>query len=101
VGGITAVAAFFLLRRKPREEAPRPSAFGITVDPTERLADGRSSSTITIELLDKDGKPMKAPQNTEVRLTATKGRVSRPVIIREGQTSVRATLVSSMEVGEV
>jgi N-acetylneuraminic acid mutarotase/PKD repeat protein/RNA polymerase subunit RPABC4/transcription elongation factor Spt4 len=101
VGAAAAVVAFLLLRRKPREEAPRPAALRVTVDPAELLADGRSSSTITIELLDKDGKPMKAPQNTEVRLTATKGRVVSPVTIGEGQTSVAARLVSSMEVGEV
>jgi PKD repeat protein/RNA polymerase subunit RPABC4/transcription elongation factor Spt4 len=100
-GAAAAIVAFFLLRRKPREEAPRPAALRITVDPTELLADGRSSSTITIELLDKDGKPMKAPQNTEVRLSASKGRVVSPVTIGEGQTSVAAKLVSSMEVGEV
>jgi len=101
VVAVGAVVIVWLLRRKPREEAPRPTALRITVDPTELLADGRSSSTITIELLDKDGQPMKAPQNTEVRLTASKGHVVSPVTIGEGQTSVAAKLVSSMEVGEV
>ncbi len=100
-GAIAAVVILWLLRRKPREEVPRPAALRITVDPTELLADGRSSSTITIELLDKDGQPMKAPQNTEVRLTTSKGHVVSPVTIGEGQTSVAAKLVSSIEVGDV
>jgi len=44
---------------------------------------------------------MKASQNTEVRVSATKGRVPSLIIIEEGQTSVKTSLLSSMEVGEV
>ena len=101
VGGIAAVAAFFLLRRKPTEQAPKPSEFRVTAEPTELLADGRSASTITIELLDDEGAPIPASEDVDVELTSTRGFITSPVTIPKGHTSVKALLRSSTEVGGV
>jgi PKD repeat protein/RNA polymerase subunit RPABC4/transcription elongation factor Spt4 len=100
VGAAAAVVAFFLLRRKPKEEALRPSALRITVEPPELPADGKSTSTITIELLDKKGEAIQASEEVEVRVSTTLGKVTSPITISEGVAAGKAILTSSTEFGE-
>ena len=101
VGGVAIAAALFLLRmRKPKEKV-KPSTLRITAEPTELSADGRSTSAITIKLLDEQGEPIQALDDTEVTLTTTQGSINSPVTICEGETTVRSTLRSSLEIGNV
>lgn len=77
------------------------AALKISAEPMELPADGRSTSIITIELLNSEGKPIQAPEDTEVALFATKGSITSPVKLREGEVSKIATLTSSLEMGTV
>ena len=79
-------------------------AYGILIimaNPLELPADGMSASSITIELLTFDGKPMQASEDVEITLTTTRGSLATPVIIKKGETDVNATLYSSTEPGNV
>ena len=104
VGGLAAVAgsvmAFKFLRRP--KKLPVPSQLRITADPTTLIADGETRATITMQLLDKQGNPMPALADTQVRVNAGKGTVESPVVtIPKGKVMERTVLVSSMEAGAV
>lgn len=107
VGGAAAIAAVVLLmKRKPKpppkpvEKVPKAAMLRMAADPTELLANGKSTSAITIELLDEEGKPIKAAEDTEVKLSATLGKITSPVTIKAGESTGKATLTSSTEFGE-
>jgi outer membrane protein assembly factor BamB len=107
VGGAAAIAAVvFLMKRKPKpppkpvEKVPKPAVLRMAADPTELLSDGRSTSAIAIELLDEEGKPIKASENIEVKLSATLGKIPSTVTIKSGESTAKATLTSSTEFGE-
>ncbi|MCK5642284.1 MAG: PKD domain-containing protein, partial [Gammaproteobacteria bacterium] len=96
---IAAVVILLLKKRKPKKEVPKPTSIKITANPTELLADGRSTSTITIELIDDEGNPMEAHEDIEVLLSTSLGRVASPVKISKGETTNKAILTSSTEFG--
>jgi PKD repeat protein len=99
--GVVAVVVY-LKKRKPKEKVPKPAKLGITAEPTAILADGEATSTITIELLDKKGKPVSALADTEVGLTSTGGKIEKPVVrIPKGKETEKTVLISSKEVGSV
>ena len=92
---------FFLKKRKPKEKVPKPSKIRVTVDPNELLADGKSKSSIVIELLDAEGKPVSALSDTEIKLVTTKGRIEKPVVkISKGKEKEQTLLVSPKEGGK-
>ncbi len=94
------VVWFFLKKRKPKEKAPKPVKLRITAEPTEILADGKTKSAITVELLDKEGKPVPALANTEIKLITTKGKIEQPVVkIQRGKELEKTLLVSPKEAG--
>jgi len=99
---IAVLLIYYLKKRKPKEKVPKPSKLVIKAEPTELVADGKSTSKITIELLDKKGKPIAALADTEVKLTTTGGKLEKPVvkILKEKETET-TVLVSSKEVGPV
>jgi ribosomal protein L40E len=100
--GAAIVGILFLLTWAPPKPIPKPSRLGIKADPNEIVADGKSTSTITIELLDKEGKPMPAIVDTGVKLAATKGTLEkREVKIRKEKDKESTVLVSSTETGPV
>jgi ribosomal protein L40E len=107
IGGAIAAIAIVaaLLMRRPKKPAPppkpKPTALRISANPTEILADGRSSSQLTIELLDEAGKPLASERDVEILLSATSGRVEGSVVLPKGQSFVTATLTSSTTVGKV
>jgi len=102
VGGIAAVAVvLFLKMRKPKEKTPEPTAIRLTTDPKEILGDGKSTSTLKIELIDDEGKLIPAPRDIEVKLTSTLGNVTDRIVIPKGSTTGVATLTSSTEFGSV
>ena len=98
---IVAVVILFLRKKKPKVEVSKPTSIKITANPKELLADGRSTSTITVELIDDEGKPMKAHEDVEVLLSTSLGGVSSPVKVSKGETSGRAILTSSTEFGDL
>ncbi|MEM3027888.1 MAG: invasin domain 3-containing protein, partial [Candidatus Bathyarchaeia archaeon] len=101
---IVAVIAALLMRRPkrpPTPPKPKPTALRISANPMEILADGRSSSQLTIELLDETGKPMATERDMEILLSATSGRVDGSVTLPRGQSFVTTTLTSSTSVGKV
>ena len=74
----------------------------ITADKTEILADGESKSAITVQLQDRKGNPMEALTETEVKLTATGGKLESEVAkIPKGKDAVQIVLASSTEAGTV
>jgi len=104
IGGIIGVAAVlvFLKRRRPKEKVPKPAKLRITAEPKEILADGEEKSVITIELLDKEGKPVSALADTEIKLTSTRGKIEKPLAkIPKGKETEKTVLISSKEAGTV
>jgi ribosomal protein L40E len=97
-GACIAGIIFFLTWTPP----VKPSLVAIKAEPEEIVADGKSSSTLTIELLDKKGKPMAAPADTEIVVAATGGKLEEQVIkIPKGEEAAKTILVSSRETGPV
>ena len=96
IAAIAVVVFWFFFKRKPKEKAPKPAKIKMTADPTEILADGKSTSKITLELLDKDGKPVKALVDTEIRIKATGGKLENFIVtIPKGKDKGAAILISS------
>ncbi|MBM3292447.1 zinc ribbon domain-containing protein, partial [Candidatus Bathyarchaeota archaeon] len=132
-GGIAAVViiaaiVLFLKTRKPAP--PKPTGMRVTSDKPDLPADGRSFAGLTVELLDIDGKPMKAVEDTIVTLATSSGAIraaelvttkkeeagvdkvknmlkseelptGTQVMIKKDQVSAKATLMSSKEIGPV
>ena len=132
-----AVAAYFYMQKmKPKVMVRKPAEFDIGFEPEEIPADGKSTSVITIGLLDSDGKPYEATTDTTVTISATGGLLvsssevkkdevtgattitdsvrqaveslltqtqegGMRISIKQGETSVEAAIVSSLEVGDV
>jgi Tol biopolymer transport system component/PKD repeat protein len=93
---------FFIKKRKPKEKVPKPTKIRVTVDPNELLADGQSKSSIIIELLDKEGNPVPANSDTEIKLNSTMGRIEKPLAkIPKGEDKGQSILVSSKSAGNV
>jgi PKD repeat protein/ribosomal protein L40E len=100
---IAAVVVFFLLKkRKPKEKVPKPTKIRVTVNPNELLADGKSTASMIIELLDSEGNPVSAVDDTEIKLTSTMGEIEKPVAkIPKGKEKAQSLLVSSKQPGTV
>jgi len=93
---------YFFLKKKPEETAPKPAKIKMTVDKTQIMADGNSATNITIELQDKEGKPVKALEDTQVNLTSTGGTIKSPVVnVPEGKETGTTLLISSTTTGKV
>ena len=72
------------------------------LNPKELVADGRSKSFITIQLLDKKGKPIAAQDDTEVKLTTTGGKLESAFVkIPKGKEKAETVLISSKESGKI
>ncbi len=94
------VVWYFLKKRKPKEKVPKPVKLRITAEPTEMLADGKTKSVITVELLDEEGNPVPALANTEIKLITTKGKIEKPIVkIPRGKELEKTLLVSPKEAG--
>ena len=102
-GPATFIAAFILLLSWNRTPTlPKPAKVEIKAEPKELVADGRSKSFITIQLLDKKGKPIAAPDDTEVKLTTTGGKLESAIVkIPKGKEKAETVLISSRESGKI
>jgi PKD repeat protein/ribosomal protein L40E len=96
---ISAIIAFILLR-KPKK--PLPTQLRITAEPTNIVADGQTKSVITLQLLDKNGKPIPAMTDTQVQISSTNGKLEKPtVVVPKGKDAEKTAIISSREPGEV
>lgn len=96
------VGIIFFLSWTPPKVIPKPAKVEIKAEPKELIADGKSRSTITLQLLDKEGKPIPATNDTEVKLTATGGKIERPLVkIPKGEEAGKTVLISSRESGTI
>jgi RNA polymerase subunit RPABC4/transcription elongation factor Spt4 len=97
---VVLVIAYKLLKRP--KKAPKPAQLRVTAEPLDLVADGQTKSVITLQLLDKNGKPITALEDTQIQVTATKGRVENPtVIVPKGKFVEQTAIVSSLETGVV
>ena len=97
---IVAVIVILLLlkRRKP----PAPAQLRITAEPVILVADGQTKSVITMQLLDKKGKPIPAITDTQINISATQGKLENAVVtIPKGKDAEKTVIVSSTETGQV
>jgi hypothetical protein len=79
-----------------------PTKVEIKAEPKEIIADGKSKSFITIQLLDKKGRPIAAPNDTEVKLTSTGGKLESAFVkIPKGKEKAETVLISSRESGKI
>jgi len=97
--GAGAAYYFLVMKKQPKEKPPKPSSIRVTADPFELPADGRSTATVKVELLDEKGAPIAAAEETEISLSATLGTMADSMRIGKGQSSGTATLTSGLEVG--
>jgi len=104
VAVVAVVAGLFVYKwwKKRPKKLPMPSQLRITADPTTLIADGETKSIITMQLLDKNGNPMSALADTQVRVNAGKGTMEDSVVtIPKGKDMEQTVLVSSKEAGAV
>jgi YVTN family beta-propeller protein len=100
-------AVGYKMRKRPKKPPPTPpppspTKVMIQAEPTEILADGKSKSTITVQLEDDSDKLMAALADTEVNITATRGTLETPVVkIPTGKDTEKTVITSSTESGLV
>jgi len=96
------VGIIFFLSWTPPKVIPKPAKVEITAEPKEVIADGKSKSFITIQLLDKKGNTIAAPADTEIKLTTTGGKLESAVVkIPKGEEKAETVLISSKETGKI
>jgi RNA polymerase subunit RPABC4/transcription elongation factor Spt4 len=112
IGAIILAAALYfvilpMFKKRQKEkmpEPPKPQLIVIQAYPTEIPADGRSSTTLTMTLLDSDKNPIQAPEDIEVTVTTTNGKLDAAdgrITIKKGETTGRAALFASTTMGAV
>ena len=103
IGGIaliSAVLGFMLLKRRKKPAAP--SQLRITAEPVNIVADGETRSVITLQLLDKKGNPISAIADTQVKISAAKGKLENSIlVVPKGKEVEQTVIVSSRETGQV
>jgi YVTN family beta-propeller protein len=97
----------YKLRKRPEKPPvtpppPAPTKLVIQAEPTEILADGKSRSTITVQLQDNRDRLTAALADTEVKVSTSRGTLETPVVkIPKGKDTETTVLTSSTEVGPV
>ena len=99
VAGGAAAYYFLVMQKKTTEKVLKPTSLRLKADETEIPADDRSTLTVTVELLDDEGNPIEAPEDTEITLSSTLGSLNGSVTMPQDQTTVSATLTSGPEFG--
>jgi RNA polymerase subunit RPABC4/transcription elongation factor Spt4 len=94
------VGIILFLSWTPPMVLPKPAKVAIKAEPKELIADGKSKSFVTIQLLDKEGNTIAAPKDTEVKLTTTGGQLESALVkIPKGAEKAETVLISSREKG--
>ena len=95
-----AIIGFKLLKRP--KKPPKPAQLRITAEPANLVADGKTKSVITLQLLDKKGKPINALTDTQVTISAAKGKLETSTLtVPKGKATEQTFIISSDETGEV
>jgi RNA polymerase subunit RPABC4/transcription elongation factor Spt4 len=100
-------AGVYMMRKRPEKPPatpppPRPTKLMIQAEPAEILADGQSTSMITVRLQDDSGRLIAALADTEVKVATTRGTLENPVVkIPKGKDTETTVITSSTEVGPV
>jgi ribosomal protein L40E len=100
-------AGFYKLRKRPEKPPvtpppPAPTKLVIQTEPTEILADGKSTSTVTVKLQDNSGRLITALADTEVKVAASRGTLETPVVkIPKGKDTETTVITSSTESGPI
>jgi ribosomal protein L40E/plastocyanin len=100
---VIAVVAFIIykLLKRPKKP-PAPAQLRITAEPANIVADGETKSVITLQLLDKKGTPITAIADTQVKISAAKGKLENPtLVVPKGKDAEQTIIVSSRESGVV
>jgi len=101
IAAVVAGVVIFWLMKRPKKP-PKPTRIGLSAEPKEIVADGKSTSTITVQLLDDKGEPVSAPADLQATLNASSGKLVNPVVkISQGSDSGTAVLGSSTKFGAV
>jgi YVTN family beta-propeller protein len=104
---VCAGAIVYKMRKRPKKPPltpppPAPTKLMIQAEPTEILADGKTKSTITVQLQDDSNRLMAALADTEVKITTTLGTLETPVVrIPKGKDTEKTVITSSTESGLV
>jgi hypothetical protein len=95
---VAAAAAGFLYlqKMKTRVMVRKPVEFDIRIEPEEIPADGKSTSIITIGLLDDEGKPYEATEDTTVTISATGGLLVSSSEVKKDEATGAATITDSV-----
>jgi ribosomal protein L40E len=102
VVAVVVAVVIILLKRRKKPVASMPVQLRIAAEPLDIIADGKTQSVITLQLLDEKGCPIPASADTQVQITATKGVIQDPmVVIPKGKDAERTVIVSSRESGQV
>ena len=95
---VAAAAAFFYLQKmKPRVKVRKPVEFDIGIEPEEIPADGRSTSIITIGLLDDVGKSFEATEDMAVTISASGGVVVSSSEVKKDEATGTMTITDSVK----
>jgi outer membrane protein assembly factor BamB len=100
-------AGVYKLRKRPPKPPvtpppPAPTKLVIQTEPAEILADGKSTSTVTVKLQDDSGRLITALADTEVKIATTRGTLETPVVkIPKGKDTETTVITSSTESGPV
>ncbi len=97
LGVIAAVGgAFFLKKRQPVVKELKPVDFDIGIEPKEIPADGRTTSIITIGLLDEAKKPIEAKEEIMVTMSATGGVLVSASEVRKDKATGELMITESV-----
>ena len=96
-----AAAGYYFLVMKKKEPEIKPTALKLTVSDSSVAADSKSSTTVTVELVDDAGMPIGAKEDVEVNLSASLGTLEGAIKIAAGGTKGTTRLISGSEVGTV
>jgi len=93
-----AAAYYFLVMQKMKQGVPVPKAveFDIGFEPEEIPADGKSTSIITIGLLDSEGKPYEATEDTTVTISVTGGLLVSSSEVKKDEVTGALTITDSV-----
>jgi hypothetical protein len=88
--------------KPPTPPTPTPTQIRLSADPSSIVADGASMSVLTLQLVDKEGKPVDATADLLVKISASKGKLAQHTItISTGASTAKTFIAASSERGPV
>ncbi len=90
-------AYLYLQKMKLRVKVRKPVLFDISYEPNEIPADGKSTSVITIKLLDDEGNPYEATRDTTVTVSTTGGVLVSSSEVKKDEATGTMTITDSVK----